>query len=429
MKYALGGSSLARKHHPAGDANDGPVPKGFEMDGLADEWDHEERSRLTCEGGSSSPMTDPRGVPEASGGRWPSLSLIVPVAGATRFTAECLGALLDQDYPAYEVVLVTRDRDDGAVPVVRELLGALRGGIRGRHVVSGVPRSCSQKNHSLIAGTREAGPVDVLVFADADHVPPRHWLRALVDPLARGEASVSTGYHRIEPREPGLVPTVHVLTVRVLSLAQHVPWASQPWGGSMAISRSLFEALDVAGLWARHMVDDVSLAALLRRRCLSVRAVTDAAAATPLGSETWTVWGRWLFRQILFLKFYFHGMWRALGIALGALAALSAAALALVLGLVHAPPAAVAAAWVHLGAVGAALVALRRGQPRREPLWRWILAGGLALFAACVVHGCTWFARSFTWRDLRYRVDRTGRVVDVRMVEAPPAIRGHPSPD
>lgn len=345
------------------------------------------------------------------------MSLIVPVAGATRFTAECLHALLDQDWPAYEVVLVTRDAADEAVPVARELFGALRGGVRGRHVVSGVPRSCSQKNHSLIAGVREAGPVEVLVFADADHVPPRHWLRALVGPLARREAAVSTAYHWIDPREPGLVPTAHALAVLALSLAQRVPWVSQPWGGSTAITRALFEDLDVAGLWARHMVDDVSLAALLRRRRLHARVVTGAAAATPLGREDLMAWSRWLFRQILFLKFYFPGTWCALGIALGALAGFSAAALAVVLGLVHAAPAAVAAAWLHLGATSAALVVLRRCQSTREPLWRWIAAGCTALVAACAAHGCTWFARSFTWRDLRYRVDRVGRVVDVRMVD------------
>jgi hypothetical protein len=352
------------------------------------------------------------------------VSLIVPVAGVTRFTAECLHALLDQDYPAYDVILVTRDGDDEAVPVARELLRAPRGGVRGRHVVSGVARSCSQKNHSLVAGVREAGSVEVLVFADADHVPPRHWLRALVGPLARGEAAVSTVYHRIDPREPGLVPTAHAITVLVLSLAQRVPWVSQPWGGSMAITRALFEDLDVAGVWARHMVDDVSLAALLRRRCLRARVVTGATAATPLGREDLMAWSRWLFRQILFLKFCFPGAWCALGGALGAVAGLSAAALAAVLGLVHAAPAAVVAAWLHLGATSAALVVLRRRQPTREPLWRWIAAGGLALVVACAAHARTWFARSFTWRDLRYRVDRAGRVIAVRMVDG----GAHPRP-
>ena len=352
--------------------------------------------------------------PDGSTARWPSISLVVPVAGRTAFTAECLRALLEQDVPAYEVLLVTRDGEDPAVPVVRELLGALRQGVRGRLVVSGIARSCSQKNHNLLAGVRQAGLVDVLVFADSDHVPPPDWLRALVAPLAKGEAQVSTAYHRIYPREPGLVPTVHALTVLILSMTQRIRWMGQLWGGSLAITRALFEELSVAELWAHHMVDDVSLAALLRRRRVRARVVGSVVTATPLGEETLRAWSRWIFRQILFIKFYFPGTWWLLGAALTGGVALSALAVTAALGLVPAGPAAVAAAWAYLGGVCLALVALGRRHPAPEPAWRWVAAGGVALVTACLAYVRSWFARSFTWRDLRYRVDRRGRVIDVR---------------
>ncbi len=362
---------------------------------------------------SSRPKMEEARGPGAATARSPSVSLIVPVAGRTAFTAECLRALLQQDFPAYEVLLVTRDDDDAAVPVVRELLGELRSGVRGRHVVSGLARSCCQKNHNLLAGVREAGPVDILVFADADHVPPPDWLHALVTPLAKGEAPVSTAYHRIDPHEPGLVPSAHAVTVLVLSITQRIRWMGQLWGGSLAITRALFEELSVAELWAHHMVDDVSLAALLCRRRVRPKVVGSVVAATPLGRENLRAWNRWLFRQILFTKFYFPGTWWLLGAGLAGGAGLTATALTLALGLVPARPAAVVAAWACLGGAVIVLVALRRRHLVPEPAWRWVAAGGVVLVSACVAHARSWFARSFTWRDVHYRVDRTGRVIQV----------------
>ena len=63
-----------------------------------------------------------RGEIDANPARWPRLALIVPVAGAPPALGECLRSLLYQDYPDYQVIFATRDREDPATSVIASLI-------------------------------------------------------------------------------------------------------------------------------------------------------------------------------------------------------------------------------------------------------------------------------------------------------------------
>lgn len=346
----------------------------------------------------------PRGEPA---GPAAPVSLVVPVAGWSGATAAGLASLLAQDHPDFEIVLVTADDADDAVPGIRALLSApASGGCRRRiHVAAGPAAACAQKNLNLLAGVRASAPGrPVLAFCDAGHLAPAGWLRRLTAPLADEPGAVVTGYHDIRPVLPGVACAGRALTVLVLRLLQLVPGLAQPWGGAMAMVRSTYATLDLAGFWSAQIVDDVSLARRLRERGARVVAVPDATMSTPPGSGGLREWADWLTRQLFFLRVVFPFSW-AVGGMLGCAMALCVAAAAWMALTCGSVPAAAA-----LVAFTALAVSLRHVHPAPGPALRWAAAGWVALAVACVCHARSGFMRRLVWRGIAYGVAADGSV-------------------
>ena len=256
----------------------------------------------------------PGRIPEAPpgpdpGGPCPRAAVIVPLTGNSPEMPGCLKSLLSQDYPDYETILVTRDRQDPATTLVRDLLAGHRAA---RHLISGPATSCSQKNHNLLAGLAVLDDsVRILVFCDSNHQAPPNFLRELIGPLRRGEAVLTSGYHRIMAGDCRLATLGLLQTVLALQLLHGIPRLSQPWGGATAMLRSVFEGLRVPQLWSQTVVDDVSMAAHLRRFGIRVTPVATACLTTNLAGQTFEDWSAWLTRQMQYLKYLMPGTWLA----------------------------------------------------------------------------------------------------------------------
>jgi hypothetical protein len=346
--------------------------------------------------------------------RWPRAALIVPVSGAPSALGSRLRTLLTQDYPDYQVLFVTKDAAEAATPVI---LGAIRGHAHARHAVSGPARTCGQKNHNLVAGVRLAGKgPEVLAFCDSNQMAPPTFLKDLVRPIALGQAVVATGYHHVIPLEGGLAPLARAVVVLTLYLTKSFSWLNQPWGGATAISRSVFNALGVARLWGRTVVDDVSLAARLQQARIPVCLAPRATLTTALDREPLSGWTHWLFRQLIYLKFYFPGSWLAAGffqVTLAALVVLSAAAcLAAPWG--WASPATALPALLFLAVFSSQGLWLRRHHPCPGPPLPWLGAFYTVMLLGGWVHLRTALTRTMTWRNISYRVNWRGDVVDIR---------------
>jgi|UniRef100_A0A7C5EPG5 ceramide glucosyltransferase len=346
--------------------------------------------------------------------RWPRLALIVPVAGASPGLARRLAALLDQDYPDYQVVFATRDRED---PATRVIVDLLRQKPKGRLVLSGPARTCGQKNANLLAGLKLAGEgPEILAFCDSNQEALPDFLRRLAAPLARGQARVASGYHHIIPGDNLLATWGRAVTVLVLHLTKAIPRLNQPWGGATAIRRDLFTALKVERLWGETVVDDVSLAARLIKARIPVAFPPGATLATPLSGETWASWYSWLFRQWIYLKYYLPGSWLAAGLFLHLTAALVMGSLGLLfLGLLGLAP--LDHFWASLGFLGGLTtqtLILRRCHPGSSSPGLWLASSLAALLMASLVHLKTCLTQTITWRGLTYMVDWRGKVVSVR---------------
>ncbi|MDP3181879.1 MAG: glycosyltransferase [Desulfobaccales bacterium] len=346
--------------------------------------------------------------------RWPPVALIVPVTGAAPGLGERLGSLLTQDYPDYQVIFATRDREDPATGVIMPLIS---GHPRAGHVLSGRATACGQKNQNLLAGLRTIGEgPEILAFCDSNQLAPATWLKELVRPIALGEAEVTSGYHHIIPQDKRIATLGRAISVLTLYLTKGFKRLNQPWGGATGIARSLFESLGVAKLWAENVVDDVSLAARLIRAGILVGVAPGACLSTPLAGETLTGWSQWLTRQWLYLKFCLPGTWLAAGLLQHLLAILVIVAGGrCLLGLVGwSSPAAGLSAALFLTLLTGLGAALRPLHPSPGPLKAWLAAFYAAIFMASWCHLQTCFTQHLHWRGISYRVGRGGRVTEVR---------------
>ena len=365
-------------------------------------------------------LRDPEFHREAQyAGPLPRTALIVPVKGAPQGMAQCLQALLAQDYPDYEVVFAVEDAADPALGVITPLLAVSEAQApgRGRVVVAGVAEQCGQKNWNQLAALATVGAdARILAFCDSTHCPQPDWLRRLVTPLVLGQAEATTAYHHVHPAQWSLAATGRCITVLALYLLQELPAVSQPWGGSMAVTRKTFEALGVAGIWARSVVDDVTLAKALEGRGLRAAPVVGASLRTDLGPETVAGWRTWLERQWLYLRYIYPGSWVGVGLLLYLVAGTLLWALgACLLGLVGAV---LGSTWLlatgYLGYLAFLGLVVGQCHPEPGPKGKWLLGFGATLLMAAWSHVRTWFADGIRWGGIVYQVGRGGEVLAVR---------------
>jgi cellulose synthase/poly-beta-1,6-N-acetylglucosamine synthase-like glycosyltransferase len=344
---------------------------------------------------------------------WPVVAVIVPVAGSSPMMVAYLESILSQDYPSYEVLFVTRTLEEDAAGIISQAFEGREGKPPAhRHVVSGSAATCGQKNHSLLEGVRRARKSsEVLVFCDSTHMAPRHWLKSLVAPIAKGEARITAGYHRVVPGDKGMATLMRAVIVLILNGLQGMPWLQQPWGGNTAITRECFNWIGVADVWVENIVDDVSLAALLRKRGVDLDFISEAELETPIENETMPGINQWLRRQLLGLKFCLPGMWTGAGLVLYLLAVLVIwAPLQCVVALVMGDLFGCFSPVVFLAVLTGLMLAMRLLQPGPKIILRWLGACYGAIFVAALTHLKTWFVYEMDWGGIRYQVTRSGKV-------------------
>jgi len=347
--------------------------------------------------------------PEVRPHVFPRVAMIVPLTGDAPGMREAVASLLDQDYPDYAVCCVTETADDPAVALVRDLA---KGRENVRQVVAGPATTCGQKNQNILAGIRAAGSADVFVFCDSSHLADRAFLTNLVAPIARGDASMASGFHRIVPEDARTGTLGMLMTCLALHLMQPIRAITQPWGGAMAISRQAFEKFDLVGLWSRNIVDDFSMGPHLHRWGLIAWPVASACLRTPLSGMTLACWDVWLTRQLLYLKFCIPLTWLVSTLAVLLLSAPQVVAAVTVvgwlLGLVG-PGLGLAAAGYLVLFLGLGLV-FRTLSPRPVPLLLW-LRGYLATFLMLAwCFGRTFTTNTMSWRGIDYKVGWGGVV-------------------
>ena len=208
----------------------------------------------------------------------PRVSVLIPVRGVDDGLRENMAAVLDQEYPSFDVTIIADDFSD---PALAELSSEIESGRLRVHISEKAEGQSGKisKLMSAVASLPEA--TEVILFADSDARPSSHWMSALVRELDREGIGASTGYRWFLPTGPSLATEIRSSwNASVASVLGADPSGNFCWGGSTAIKRSLFESLGIAERWRGALSDDYVIMRTMRDAGLGIAFVPAAMTAS-----------------------------------------------------------------------------------------------------------------------------------------------------
>ena len=198
------------------------------------------------------------------------IGVIVPCKGIDFQLKENLACLLDQNYHDYEVYFVVEHFDDPACGVIRMLLDSEKR-ISAQLIVSGESFEDGQKIHNLLCGYQALSPeVKTIVFADCDVAPDRDWLSRLVAPLDKVNVHAVSSYRWFVPQRSSfanlLLFSINAAAMGLVCSRRHAVL----WGGSWAVSREVFNGVEMPQRWKSYLSDDLVATARFNRLRLNI---------------------------------------------------------------------------------------------------------------------------------------------------------------
>lgn len=357
----------------------------------------------------------------------PSAAVIMPCRGVDPGLRENVRALLEQDYPEYEVIFVVESRSDPAYPLLRDALEQRRE-VPAVILEAGRARACGQKVHNLLVAldyleTRSDGRTkpDVYAFTDSDVQRDDQWLRRLVGPLEALDGGATTGYRWYIPAG-SWASLLRSLWNAPIATALGPHPRNFAWGGSMALCRETAHRIRLREYWRGSISDDYRLTEAIRRAGGSVVFVPQCLLPS-LGDCSFRELVEFTTRQIVITRWYARHLWVLLTLSTGLFLLAffwSGARLlfqlasgegviepALAFLVVYVPG--VLKAMVRTHAVERILVAYRdRLRPYRAAYWFLYPLASILFFYNCAVAA---FARQLSWRGIRYELRGPGHTV------------------
>ncbi len=236
----------------------------------------------------------------------PPTTVVCPCKGLDAELEVNLRAVLEQDYPNYEVLFVVADPADPARAVCERL--ARESSVPARVLVAGPPSGRAEKVNNLEAGVKAArAESEAFVFVDSDGRPPRGWLRTLVAYLADPQVGAASTFRWYIPDGDFLSGLQSAWNGPGMTYMGE--WSRNfCWGGGTAIRRQTFYEIDVPRYWAGCVSDDLMLTRALRDAGKPIVYVPQCLVATH-HPTTWAKLLEWTTRQILLTRVYEPRLW------------------------------------------------------------------------------------------------------------------------
>ncbi|MCK5096859.1 MAG: hypothetical protein KAR45_02090 [Desulfobacteraceae bacterium] len=259
------------------------------------------------------------------------VAVIESVKGTDKNFYQHVTALINQDHLCFRVIFCLSDTQDpafqsltsffkldtkldtrasiSAYHISKQRLSELNHGSSGLQsvdiVVAGIAETCSQKIFNQLCAYDLLLPEDKIVaWVDADICLSAAWLNDLVYPLHKKTFAASTGYRCLAPLGHDLPSAfISVINSSILTLLGD-PWRNSFWGGSMAMTRQVFEKFKVPEYVKKCFSDDESVAALLKKNRIPIYF---SFAVLPLGKVKYTFKEMLNFgqRQYMCARFYY----------------------------------------------------------------------------------------------------------------------------
>jgi len=344
----------------------------------------------------------------------PRVALICPVKGVEDDLESNLLALTHFDYPQYEIFFAIATAEDPAYGVLERVASASK---RPVHIVrAGRAFDCSDKVHNLTAAV---GQVDeqfgVLVFADSDGRPPRHWLAWLVAPLAEDKVGAATTFRWLFPKRRGFWSALAAAwsASAATYLGEHR--RNFCWGGGTAIKRQRFHELRILDSWRGAVSDDFVITRALQNYGLFIAFVPECLVPSPcsFGVKSFLEFTN---RQLVITRIYAPRLWRTAlishlfycatiltGMASWVMSSMTGLPSVQFLVLASIPPILAAVRGVLRLVAALELLPDLREQLLNEG-WVWVLLAPLVPFVYVYNSLAALFTRKITWRGVRYEL-------------------------
>lgn len=364
--------------------------------------------------------------------RWPKTAVVLCLRGPDPFLAATIRALLDQDYPDYDVKVVVDSRDDPAWSIVEQTLAETGASNVEIQTLAHRRDTCSLKCSSLLQAVGSLDPAyEVVALVDADTIPHRTWLRDLVAPLADPRVGVATGNRWYMPDRITWGSMVRYIWNSAAVVQMY--WYRIPWGGTLAIKTAALRKFDLDGHWGRAFCEDTMLFRVMRDVGLEVAFVPSLMMVNREGASLGGFFG-WVSRQLLTARLYHPGWSLVLlhGVATSAILTFAAGltATSAALGAWNAALWTAAGLGAYLAAMPLLILAMelavrgivhRRDEPTHWMGPRGVLGVALGVSLTQIVYlGALLSAissRMVRWRGVTYKVDGPW---NIRLVEDRP---------
>lgn len=199
----------------------------------------------------------------ASPKRWPFVSVLVPARDEEEHIEACLVSLLEQDYPAFEVLVL----DDSSTDRTPQILARLKGEYPRLHVLQGAPLPPGWfGKHWACQQLAQQARGELLLFTDADTWHQPGTLRAAVAALEAEQLDLLSALPHQEAKTWGerlIIPFISlgIYAFLPLAVAHRLGWPSLTVtiGQFMLFRRSAYLAIGGYEVVREDVIDDVSL--------------------------------------------------------------------------------------------------------------------------------------------------------------------------
>ncbi len=200
-------------------------------------------------------------LPQRSREQWPPVTVLKPVHGLEKNQRKNLRSCCLQDYPEFQVVFSVQDKEDAAIPLLKELQQEF-GADQVTVAIENFRAGSNGKINNMIGGLQHARH-DVLVISDSDVLLQPDYLKTIVAPLSDPDVGCSCTLYKAAGAETWF-EKMELLTLNADFMANvlfaYISGASKfCLGASAALKRSTLEQIGGLDSLADYLVEDYEM--------------------------------------------------------------------------------------------------------------------------------------------------------------------------
>ncbi len=245
-------------------------------------------------------------------GERPSVLLTVPCKGIDNAFEKNISSFFKLQYPDYHLYFVVESISDPAYEKLNEIKTRYQQDSLAADIqilVASDATGCSQKIHNMLHSYHNAPDnIEVLVFADSDACVRPNWLEHLVYPLRKSKVGATTGYRWFVPEKNNLATlALSALNAKIAQMLGNSRF-NQAWGGSMAITKEMFERTGLPQIWENAISDDLSLSYAVKKQKKKI-IFAPACLVPSYETTTWPALFEFARRQFVITKVTMPRTW------------------------------------------------------------------------------------------------------------------------